>query len=74
MRRFTFVVCAFLPAIRDGYGARGSDPDGRAAETSRPDRGTNKRGRSTTIPRRRIDRLVVEGKLCPPTTTIPLRA
>src|SRR5271166_3050309 len=49
MRRFTFVVCAFLPAIRAGYGARDSDPDGRAAETSRPDRGTNKRGRSTTI-------------------------
>jgi len=56
-----FVAGAFLQANRDGYGARGSDLDGRAAETSRPDRRAAM-GRSPTINVGHIDRLVVEGK------------
>ena len=46
---------------RPGRGARSSDLDGRAAETSRPDRRAAM-GRSPTINVRHIDRLVVEGK------------
>ena len=59
--RSTFVAGAFLQASRDGYGARSSDLDGRAAETSRPDRRADD-GPLTDDRRRRIDRLVVEGK------------
>jgi hypothetical protein len=60
-RKSTFVAGAFLQASGDGYGARGSDLDGRAAETSRPNRRAAM-GRSPTINVRHIDRPVVEGK------------
>jgi hypothetical protein len=59
-RRSTFVAGAFLQASRDGGGARGSDLDGRAAETSPQPQSRD--GPLTDDQRRSIDRLVVEGK------------
>ena len=72
-RRSTFVAGAFLQASRDGYGARGSDLDGRAAETSRPDRRAAM-GRSPTISAGASTALSLREKLRRPTTAIRMRA